>query len=192
MTQTIGQLPVTTSVVGADQMEVEIASGNASRRITFANLIAALTGLTDHGGLLGLADNDHPQYALAAGQVFSGNVRVPRLEVDDASHYLDTDAAGALQLMSLRASLADNATLVVGAGNEIKLVFILDTSNGNVGLFFLRGGVNSTQEVFDPSSVFSTTKDTATSFNVYYESGSYYLQNKRGGARLIGLFALIA
>ncbi len=125
----------------------------------------------------------------ALANTFTGAQRVPKLEVDDASHYIDTDAAGALALTSVRASLADNATLALGY--DIKFIFIVDATNGNGALFMLRGGVNSVQEIFDPSAVFTATKDTASSFNVYYESSNYYIQNKRGAARNLALFTLV-
>ncbi len=127
---------------------------------------------------------------LSAANVFSSAQRVPRLEVDDASHYIDTDAAGALTLNSVRVTLADSATLALGY--DIKLLFILDATNGNGALFMLRGGVNGVQEIFDPSAVFSGTKDTSSSFNVYYESSNYYIQNKRGASKNVTLFTLVA
>ena len=39
-------------------------------------------GSIDHGTLLGLADNDHPQYALLTGATFTGNVTTPRYIVN--------------------------------------------------------------------------------------------------------------
>lgn len=126
---------------------------------------------------------------LAAANVFSGAQTVPRLYVDDTNHAIDTEASGALALTSQRVAVADNG--VVSLGYDIKLIFIVDATNGNGALFMLRGGVNGVQEIFDPSGVFSATKDTASSFNIYYESSDYKLQNKRGASKNVTLFTLV-
>jgi hypothetical protein len=126
---------------------------------------------------------------LAAANTFTDTQTVPKLNIDDTSHYIDTDAASALQLKSIRTTIADNATLTLGY--DIKFLFIVDATNGNGALFMLRGGANATQELLDPSAVFSATKDTASSFNVYYESSNYYIQNKRGASKNLTLFTLV-
>lgn len=94
---------------GADPGNVDAGLDQAASRIS-ANE-AALAGLTsDHGGLSGLADDDHTQYLLADGtRDLSGNQRVAadgRLELRSASQsirssdsgVLDLDASGALNL----------------------------------------------------------------------------------------------
>lgn len=53
---------------------------------------------------------------------------------------------------------------------------------GYIGDFNVLGGANTTQEVSDPTSKFSVTKDTASSTNVYWSAANsrYEIQNKSG------------
>ena len=109
---------------------------------------------------------------------FTGSVTVQ-------THLISNGASGAMTLTAKRFSMADAA--VVTIGNLVALVEVVDATQANVGLFFIRGGVNSVQEIYDPSGIFTTTKDSANSINVYYETSTYKIQNKRGGTRSIAL-----
>lgn len=129
--------------------------------------------------------------ALASANVFSANQRVPRLEIDDAGHYVDVTSYGGFQLTTSRFAIANNGTVVLGTSSTIALLIIIDTTSGNVGVFFLRGAVNATQELLDPSSVFSAASGTANSFNVYYSSPSYLLQNTRGASRNMAVYHFV-
>ncbi|MBI2403666.1 MAG: hypothetical protein HYW52_03615 [Gemmatimonadetes bacterium] len=63
---------LTTSHAEVSWTEGEVADG----AVTSAKLAADVaTGVTDHGQLSGLADDDHPQYLLASGaRALAGNV----------------------------------------------------------------------------------------------------------------------
>lgn len=99
MTATIGQLPAAAGAVGADLIEIEVAAGASSRKITLAQLLAAVGALIDHGALTGLADDDHPQYhtnergdaryARLTGATFTGDV------ISTTTMYVDRGDAGA-------------------------------------------------------------------------------------------------
>ena len=82
-------------------------------------------------------------------------------------------------------SVADMASiaLVYSAG----LVEIFDASQGNYGLFLIRGSNNTVVELLDSGAAFSVTKSTASSFNVYYEESMYHVENQRGGARNLAI-----
>lgn len=68
------------------------------------------------------------------------------------------------------------------------ILLIHNTSNGASAIFSCRGGANAVQEIADPATVFSPTRGTASSVNVYYSSG-YGVQNKTGStANLIMLY----
>ena len=85
---------------------VRLDGGNSSLwRKTGANwkfigqtgILSGGGGVTDHGALTGLSDNDHPQYALTANPVFTGTVTVP----DGALAIADTNGLqAALELGS--------------------------------------------------------------------------------------------
>lgn len=182
-----------TGIANADEVPVWDVSAGNTRMVSRANFVGAtLTGggTVATGGFTLTVPQTGTAALRDAANTFTGVQTVPRLEVDDANHYIDTDAAGALAFTSQRISMLDNATIALGM--FIEFVFVLDASTGNGALFLLRGGVNSVQEIFDPSAVFTTTKDTAASYNVYYEAGNYYIQNKRGGTRNVTLFTLVA
>ncbi len=50
------------------------------------------TGVTDHGALTGLGDDDHPQYAKKAGDTFSGAIQVPNIHRGAAAANLQLGA----------------------------------------------------------------------------------------------------
>jgi len=64
------------------------------------------------------------------------------------------------------------------------LLIIVNSTSGVCAIFQMRGGVNTVNEISDPSGVFSHTKDTATSINVYYDGG-YKVQNRMGGSATV-------
>jgi hypothetical protein len=67
-------------------------------------------GILDHGGLLGLADNDHTQYLLLTGGTMSGNITMgedtwigrssstERIVFDGGSNYIDIHVGAALRV----------------------------------------------------------------------------------------------
>ena len=124
---------------------------------------------------------------LAVAQTFSATQTFSKIQIDSSADFIDVDSAGAVMLASTAVAMADNE--VKSLPSFIGVYLIVDFTNGNVAMFALRGGVNATQEVFDPSGIFSVTKDTASMFNVYYETG-YKLQNKRGSTKSVMLIRL--
>jgi len=82
--------------------------------------------------------------------------------------------------------LADAATRVIST-SPYGFVFIICTSEVSVAIF---GATGATAEISDPSNLYTVTKNTASSHNVYVESGSLILQNKRGGNRTYYVFHL--
>lgn len=68
------------------------------------------------------------------------------------------------------------------------LVMLLNTSDGQMGVFACAGGQVS--EISDVAGVYSKTKNTASSTNVYYETGQYMLQNNTGGSRVYYIFTI--
>lgn len=68
------------------------------------------------------------------------------------------------------------------------IVLIHDRSSGAAGMFLLKGSGLDTVELIDSGNIFSKTKNTASSWNVYYEGGNYYLQNKIGVSRAVHIW----
>lgn len=107
--------------------------------LTFAQFGA---GVTDHGALTGLGDDDHTQYALANGQRWTTTQTASRAVVSDASGYLVVSATTSTELgyvsgvtsaiqtqldgkantaLSNLASVAINAALVLGTSDAFAL-----------------------------------------------------------------------
>lgn len=146
-------------------------------------LVDASAGSTDKDRKVDVAK--FPRLAIA--NTFAAAQTATAWYVNSANNSIYSDAALAFSMNGEIQTLADNA--VLSLANAICVLLVTDITNGNIGIFALRGGVNGTQELLDPSGVFSTTKDTASSFNIYYDSG-YKLQNKRGGSRNFSLIRL--
>lgn len=71
--------------------------------------------------------------------------------------------------------LAADGTISVGLG--FGLLLVMNLAVGSQALIWLGGGANSLLPVSVRGGI-STTKDTANFINVYYESGTYKIQNK--------------
>jgi len=155
----------------ADEVPVWDVSGAVSRKTTVAQMNVGMA-------------------ALAAANVFSQAQQVPQLLVDDANHSLDTNGAGAFVFTSQRMTIVNATAVAIGTG--IGLLFLLDMTNGYVACFSIQGGLQATQEIFDPSSKFTAAKNGATSINVYWETSSYYVQNYSGVSKNVAMFLLTA
>jgi len=57
------------------------------------------------------------------------------------------------------------------------LLLVMNISNATMAMFYLQADASGVIEVLDPSSTYSTTKDT-TGINVYYASNQYRIQSK--------------
>ena len=70
----------------------------------------------------------------------------------------------------------------LGGPNQLGLVFVT-VSTGNNAIFSFRGGLSTLAIVSDPDSAFSTTKNTGSKINVYWDAGNnrYEIQNKLAG-----------
>ncbi len=88
-------------------------------------------------------------------------------------------------------NVAQDAVVFLGASPLGALH--ITTSDSGVGTYLVRGVLNLTAEAYEADTAFSPTKDTASSWNIYYDAAGpsgagYYLQNKRGfpaAARLV-------
>jgi len=89
-------------------------------------------------------------------------------------------------LSSSTIDLANGAVHVVPS--FVGYIFIA-TNDDASATFVLSGATNSVAETSDPTGVFSVTKGTASSYNVYYDVGNarYEIQNNRGSAKKIRL-----
>lgn len=70
------------------------------------------------------------------------------------------------------------------------LVIVANQVGGQIAMFLCGGGV--VVEIADGGNVFSKTKDTASSTNVYYDSGSgeYRMQNNTGSSGTYYIFTV--
>lgn len=83
-------------------------------------------------------------------------------------------------------TVANSGTLNVGTAATTQ-GFLFVTTSDNVGAcYYLAGSSDTTTEIFESNAgFFSPTQGTATSYNVYYDSGTdtYRIENTRGGNR---------
>jgi len=70
------------------------------------------------------------------------------------------------------------------------LVILNNATDGGGAVFMCSGG--TVVKMADGSNVYSTTKDTASKNNLYYDAGSneYRLQNNTGGSRTYNIFSI--
>ena len=70
------------------------------------------------------------------------------------------------------------------------IIFVLDDSGKGVGMFVLQGSLNSTLELIDPNSQYSTTAGTSNSINIYYNTTHkrYELENNSGVSSAFRVF----
>ena len=181
----------------ADQAQATVlgrASGagtGAPSALTAAQLVAVVATADGTGSGLDADTVDGYEASalaiLASANTFAANQRVPRLEIDSASNYVDIDSAGALQMTSAAVTIANDGVVVLR--NAVGVLIISDNTGGTVGIFTLRGGGGNAFEVFDGSTIYTPTKDNAGTFNVYWDATDtrYELQNKRGLTRSVVL-----
>lgn len=118
----ISSLTAESSLAAGDEFAfVDVSAGTApadQRKVTFANLTAALNSVLDHGGLLGLGDDDHPQYLRLAGRTGSTNNPI-----------ISTDNEGIIQGSALAFGLTLRANAGGASASGISLLDNLTTAN---------------------------------------------------------------
>jgi hypothetical protein len=140
-----------------------------------------LGGFTLAAGASGTAALSDVATTFTAAPTFSSDINV---RTHSASNLWSIDAAN-----GAGSTLADTATLSLsGDGTFQGLVMIGSTVDGQVGLFMVGGGVVA--EVADGGGTYSNTKDTGSSTNVYFEGGTYLVQNKTGVERTYTIFSI--
>jgi len=87
-------------------------------------------------------------------------------------------------------SMASDATAIISANTATGILFI-SSSEDVSAVFSLMGPTNQTRELLDPDGFFSVTKNTASSYNIYYETGNYYIQNKRGLTTTVSIYRIL-
>ena len=82
---------------------------------------AAGGGVTDHGALTGLSDNDHPQYALANNPNFTGTLTLPSGAIETADIADDAVTFAKMQGASAASRLVGRGSSGLGDFQEITL-----------------------------------------------------------------------
>lgn len=89
--------------------------------------------------------------------------------------------------MGSTVTIDQDAAAVIG-GAQFTLGYLNVTTDEDVGaIYFLKGAKAGTVEINDFKDVFTDTKDSPASYNIYYDAGSasYVIQNKRTGTRKV-------
>lgn len=107
--------------------------------------------ITDHGGLSGLADNDHPQYALRTGATFTGTITVTQIDVTGTGTIDGRDVSvDGTKLDSVQAGAQANTVTsvhgrtgaVVAANNDYAASQISNTPAGNITASTVQAALN--------------------------------------------------
>lgn len=87
-------------------------------------------------------------------------------------------------------TVANNGVQNLGSG--MNFLFIMCSSEISMAIYILYGANHAVYEVSDPSNIYSVTKGTASSHNIYWDAtaGQYQLENKRGANRGYWVFSL--
>lgn len=120
---------------------------------------------------------------MSGTNTFSGEVDV---RGHNASNQWSLDVSGTTSVTALANAVFQFSATAVFSG----LVVVANSQDGQIAMFLCGGG--NVDEVSDPGNVYSKTKDTASSNNLYYDSGSgeYRLQNKTGATRNYYIFGV--
>jgi len=121
--------------------------------------------------------------SFTAAQTFTDEINVRQ---HTTTEKWSIDVANGTALTMANAAIFQFSAAAAFAG----LVVVLNTTNGGVGLFLMGGAV--VVEVADGSNTYSVTKDTGSSTNIYWDSGSsqYLMQNNTGGSRTYNIFTI--
>jgi hypothetical protein len=78
-----------------------------------------------------------------------------------------------------------NASQVVSITSPtIAIVFLINSTDGTVAIFEMRGDIHTTNKIADIAGGFSATGGTPNSINLYYSSG-YKIENGFGSAKTV-------
>lgn len=109
-----------------------------------------------------------------SGATYTGGVYTPGSTSAAGAEVKDTYQGG------VPFTLANDGVRTLTDNGFIGRLIVLNKTDNTMADFNCLGGGNATQEVSDPSTQYSVTKDNAATTNIYYESSAYKLQNKRG------------
>jgi len=118
-----------------------------------------------------------------AAQTYSDEINVRQHTSNNA---WSIDIANGATVVAANGAVFQFSTTVVFSG----LVIVANATDGQVAMFLCGGG--NVVEIADGGNVYSKTKDTATSSNLYYDAGTgeYRLQNNTGGSRTYSIFTV--
>ena len=118
-----------------------------------------------------------------ADQTFNAEVNVRQ---HTTSNLWSIDVANGTTVTAANGAVYQFSATTVFSG----LVVVANATDGAIAMFLCGGG--QVAEVADASNVYSKTKDTASSSNLYYDgaSGEYRLQNNTGGSRTYSIFSV--
>ena len=160
----ITDLAAASSVAAGDNLVIN--QSGTDRKVT-----------ADKFAVVGLAN------AFAAAQTFNDEINVRQHTSNNA---WSIDCANGTPITMSNGTVFQFSQNTTFAG----LVMVLNTADGQMGVFACAGGQVS--EISDVANVYSKTKDTATSTNVYFDAGSgeYRMQNNTGASRTYYLFTI--
>ena len=91
-------------------------------------------------------------------------------------------------LMGTSQTIATDGTITLGVAARMMGFLFVSTQDDVGAIYYLKGGTNGTVEVSDPDSLFTPTKNSASSYNIYYETDNYILQSKRSTSKDVAFF----
>lgn len=152
-----------------------------------------LIGGTASGNNLVLQSTSHgTKGKIRMGTTYYDEVN-DRLGVGTTSPRVPLETNGALVLnnvtsgnLSMRQveGLTNNSTAAFVTGQPTAMVFVID-NGGDMAIFQVKGGLNSTVKLLDVTGAYTITSGTAGKYNVYWSAGNsrYEIENKVGATR---------
>ena len=150
----IFNLPVETSIASGDLIAIFDVSAGQIRKMTQANLTAGV-GVTDHGALTGLTDDDHTQYLLANGtralsadwDAGSFEIRAQTFESDVATGTAPFTIASATAVSNLNADMVDGvhaSSMYQSGGTDVAVADGGTGRSSHTAYAVLCGGTSTT------------------------------------------------
>jgi hypothetical protein len=165
-----------TTVASSDELVVYDVSITAYRKITASQIM----GITDHGGLSGLADDDHTQYSKADGTRWTTTPTASRAVYSDASGNLVVSTVTATELGKLSGLTASTAELntMTGITSTTAELNKIDGFTGDVDdLNEIAGLADNDQTIRVGRNVVTVSTTGAVTLGTTHQNGFIYCTN---------------
>lgn len=169
----------------ADYVATYDADAGTHKKVLLDDLPGGGGGVTDHGALTGLGDDDHTQYALIDGsRDFTGSINLDTIGTDEYKIGGNRALAMPVDNTNIAIGSGAGAALTTGAARNICIGYDagnnIQTANGNVAIGYNSMSVNTVTGIYNVGLGYKTLRDvTSGSYNLAI--GSSTLANVEDG-----------